>query len=109
MKYSKIFIPVLLVVLFSCQTVEEKETPISAKHGGLLKINIPGFTWNFDPQTIEKQGDYHIAAQVYDGLLKYNPRNLTMTPAIAKYWVFGDEGRHGKWDDVCKALCKWCG
>lgn len=82
-----------VIALTSCKSTPKQDSFISEKHGGTLKINEQEFSWNFNPLTIDNQADKNIAYQIYDGLLKYNPRNLTLAPSIAKYWIFGEGGK----------------
>ena len=87
-------IPILFIVLFfSCNTGEKKQVPISLKHGGVLHLNEPDFGWNFNPHSINNQADKNVANQVFEGLIKYNPKNLTIAPALTKYWIFGEGGK----------------
>lgn len=81
------------IALTSCISTPKQDPYISEKHGGTLKINEQAFSWNFNPHTIDNQSEKNIARQIYDGLLKYNPRNLTLAPSIAKYWIFSEGGK----------------
>ena len=84
-----------LFVLFitSCVTKDEKKSFISERHGGVLKINETEYSWNLNPHNITSQVDKNIANQIYEGLVKYNPKNLTLAPALTKYWIFTEGGK----------------
>jgi len=90
---SYIYFLAFLFFLNCCNTTEKNTAFISQKHGDTLHINETTFTGNLNPHTITAQGDKNIAVQIFEGLVKYNPKNLTITPALCKYWVFSDEGK----------------
>ncbi|NOZ47812.1 MAG: hypothetical protein GXO79_13675 [Chlorobi bacterium] len=92
MFYRKIAYWSILVLLISCNSGKNEKQMLSTRHGGTLHINEPGFTWNLNPHQIQDENNKVIAYQIYEGLLRYNPKNLILTPGLAKYWVFKNNG-----------------
>lgn len=56
--------------------------------GGILRLNEVENLKSLVPMSINDIGSYHIAYQVYEGLVKYDPTDLTIKPAIASRWEF---------------------
>ncbi len=54
--------------------------------GGVLRLNEIENIKSLMPIAINEQNSYHLASQVYEGLLKYNQKDLTLMPGIAKSW-----------------------
>lgn len=54
--------------------------------GGILRLNEVENLKSLVPMSINDIGSYHIAYQVYEGLVKYDPNDLTIKPAIASRW-----------------------
>jgi oligopeptide transport system substrate-binding protein len=79
---------ILLIVsglfLFSCSKNEVKEnTPLV---NDTLKINFKkNYTTLFPPKVADAISA-QLVTQIYSGLVKYNPKNLKIEPAIAKSW-----------------------
>jgi len=83
------FLALAVVTLFaSCNTDNQTEAD---KYGGTLRVNISDIPHVVFPGRINKRSEQIIAYQVYDGLVKYNPRTLKIVPSIAKkYRISGD-------------------
>ncbi len=56
--------------------------------GGVLRLNEVENLKSLVPMAINDIGSYHIAYQVYEGLVKYDPNDLTIKPALATRWEF---------------------
>ncbi len=54
--------------------------------GGILRLNEVENLKSLVPMSINDIPSYHIAYQVYEGLVKYDPEDLTIKPAIASRW-----------------------
>ena len=93
MKLRYILFFFLSGLIFSCKNPDIIQQNISEKHGDTLHLNLAGINRNYNPHSITNQDDKIVAWQIYEGLLKYNPRNLVLTPALAKYWIFGEESK----------------
>ena len=70
----------------TAQELPEELVPAKGQkyYGKTLRVNsVEKFTSIF-PSTINDLYSQHIASQVYEGLLKFNPEDLTIEPCIAK-------------------------
>lgn len=54
--------------------------------GGVLRVNEMDNIRTLFPLSINEMTSYHIASQVYEGLVKYNQADLSIMPAIARSW-----------------------
>lgn len=54
--------------------------------GGVLKVNEVNNIKSLMPIAINEMSSYHLASQVYEGLVKYNQADLTVLPALARSW-----------------------
>lgn len=54
--------------------------------GGVLKVNEVNGIKSLMPIAINELSGFHIASQVYEGLVKYNQSDLTIMPALARSW-----------------------
>ena len=52
--------------------------------GGILRLNEVENIKSLMPISINEINSFHIASQVYEGLVKYNQIDLTLLPGIAK-------------------------
>lgn len=59
--------------------------------GGILRLNEVENLKSLVPVAINDIGSYHIAYQVYEGLVKYNQEDLTIQPALASRWEFSQD------------------
>lgn len=78
----------------SCKTEhkdESKELPGGAYKGGFLRVNEVENFKNLYPPAIGEVNTYHIGAQVYEGLVKFNPNDLTIRPCIAYKWEVSED------------------
>ncbi len=82
----------LTVILSSCadQAPEQQTSASQAKGGikpgGILRVNEIDRFKSLMPMAISEQNAYHIASQVYEGLVKYNQFDLSLIPGLAKTW-----------------------
>lgn len=89
-----------LVFSFGCadkQQEQSQETSLQAKggikYGGILKVNEVDRFKSLMPMAISEQNAYHIASQVYEGLIKYNQFDLSLVPGLAKNWEISQDLR----------------
>lgn len=55
-------------------------------YGGLFKVNESDYFKNLFPHNIRDAISYRIATQVYEGLVKFNPEDLSWMPSLAESW-----------------------
>ncbi len=75
----------LLVMLASCNQPNTNGT--NSKYEGNLRINLGEVPNNIFPGKILKNSEQIIANQIYDGLIQYNPNNLSIESSIATDWL----------------------
>lgn len=54
--------------------------------GGVLRVNEVNNIKSLMPIAINEVSSYHLASQVYEGLVKYHQADLTIMPALARSW-----------------------
>jgi oligopeptide transport system substrate-binding protein len=96
---NKRLLPVVLVCLLiagfeGCKPDRPKETGHNAHggvyYGGVFRFNIvTGFKSLFPLNVLDIAGD-NIINQVYEGLVRLNPKDLTIIPCLAKTWEYND-------------------
>src|SRR5690349_2254754 len=59
--------------------------------GGVLRVNEVENIKSLMPIAINEMNNFHIASQVYEGLVKYNQNDLAIVPAIARSWDISDD------------------
>ncbi|HQQ94045.1 MAG TPA: peptide ABC transporter substrate-binding protein [Bacteroidia bacterium] len=97
---TKIFTCTVLsvfIILVSCsgkkpaETSQEETTKGGILRGGVLNVNEIDHFKSLMPIAISEQNSYHIASQIYEGLVKYNPFDLSLVPGIAKSWTISPD------------------
>lgn len=59
--------------------------------GGIARLNEVENFKSIMPVSINEIGSYHLASQVYEGLVKYNQIDLSIMPGIAKSWEVSED------------------
>jgi peptide/nickel transport system substrate-binding protein len=90
MKRTLIVFAALCGFLFSfCSDKKHKNTSEARGGiyvGGVLRVNEVENIKSLLPIAINEVNNYHIASQVYEGLVKYNQNDLSIMPALAHSW-----------------------
>ncbi|HTL83072.1 MAG TPA: ABC transporter substrate-binding protein [Bacteroidia bacterium] len=58
-----------------------------SRYGGIFRMNLTEDFSSLYPPSIVDAPSKHIAEQIYEGLLKYDPQTLKLLPWLAKSWV----------------------
>lgn len=78
------------VLLAACgdggKTGSDYGTKKDIHYGGVLRVNEVENIKSLMPVSINEINSFHIATQVYEGLVKYDQTDLTVIPAIARAW-----------------------
>lgn len=89
MKKTLFLLP-LALLLASCSNDPSSNHPKDAKgdraYGGTLRYNETEPLQTLFPLEITDAISSHIASQVYEGLVKFNPGSLEVIPALASKW-----------------------
>lgn len=95
---SALIFPVAAMsLLSSCGGGEEKGHGSSAEAkggiflGGIVRLNEVENIKSLYPISINDQVSYHLAAQVYEGLVKYNQNDMTLLPGLAYKWEVSED------------------
>lgn len=97
MKKSFFFILSVAVLLSSCSnSTSDGGTERVAKgdkvYGGTLRVNETEQFLTLYPASITDIGSAHIANQIYEGLVKFNPKDLSVIPSLAEKWEIDAAG-----------------
>jgi peptide/nickel transport system substrate-binding protein len=98
--FKTIGFSIAFIFLASCSSDKKgnkiesgKELPNGAYYGGFLRVNEVENFKSLEPVAINDLVSYHLAAQVYEGLVKFDPTNLTHVPALATRWEFAPDNK----------------
>jgi peptide/nickel transport system substrate-binding protein len=91
MKKSLIFILSLAVFYSSCSNSDngsgsDRVAKGDKVYGGTLRINETEQYQTLYPYSITDIGSAHIANQIYEGLVKFNTKDLSIIPSLADKW-----------------------
>ncbi|MGZ4097505.1 MAG: ABC transporter substrate-binding protein, partial [Bacteroidia bacterium] len=81
-----------LILLTSCNTNNSEHNTNTSElkggvyMGGILRVNEVEAFKSLMPISINEVNSFHIATQVYEGLVKFNQVDLSIVPGIAKSW-----------------------
>jgi len=104
MKFWKaILFLAVFVCFYSCQSGGEgssgaktlgdlKEAKGGKYYGGVFKSNEAEYFRSLYPPNITETGGHRIANQIYEGLVFFDQKDLTVQPAIAESWDISDDG-----------------
>ena len=95
-KYLLFFLTISISVI-SCSGpggTESGEEGLGGRiYGGVFRLNETEKYHTFYPYAITDLISANIAYQVYEGLVKFNPKNVTeLLPAVAESWKMSDDG-----------------
>ncbi len=86
--------PLVLFVL-SCSTPEKqrvRETKGGKFYGGVFNANETEELRSLFPLSMTQAAAHHICAQVYEGLVRFDQRDLSVIPALAESWTVDPTG-----------------
>lgn len=92
----------LLLLLWSCSTGNEGSTGSMREgteaqggrvYGGVLRLNETEPLQTLYPPSITDFVSNHIAAQIYETLIRMDTRDLSLKPALAEKWAFDQSGK----------------
>jgi oligopeptide transport system substrate-binding protein len=97
MKKSLFYFFSLAVLYSSCSNPsgkggENKVAKGDKVYGGVIHINETEMYPTLFPIAITDIGSAHIASQIYEGLVKFNSRDLSIMPCIAEKWEMDATG-----------------
>jgi len=91
-----IIIGSLICFNYSCKPINQQKQRGAIKgnrsYGGTIHVNETTPVLNLYPYYIYDNVSFTIASQIYDGLVKLNPKDLSVVPDIAKSWDIDASG-----------------
>ncbi len=92
---NKVILSCLIIVLISaCSENKNSGTKKIAKgtvfYGGVFRMNEVEDCRSLYPLNVTEISSFHVVAQVYEGLVKLNQKDLTIIPCIAESWDEND-------------------
>ncbi|HTB05859.1 MAG TPA: peptide ABC transporter substrate-binding protein [Bacteroidia bacterium] len=96
-RLCSLFVSVILIgFISSCGTGSSSKNKKVAKgnrvYGGVVRLNEITPFFDLYPYYIYDNISYLIASQLYDGLVRINPKDLSIVPDIAKKWEVDTSG-----------------
>lgn len=85
------FFLLALIVGVSCSQLDKKAKG-EAVYGGVLKVSESDRYITLYPPGISEDIGAHIASQIYEGLVKFNMKDLSIIPSIAEKWDIDASG-----------------
>jgi len=105
MKFWKVTLCLAAVLCFwSCQSGDGstsggakslgdlKEAKGGKYYGGVFKSNETEYFRSLYPPNITEVGGHRIANQIYEGLVMFDQKDLSVKPALAESWDISDDG-----------------
>ncbi len=74
------------LILGGCTHSEKRIAKGDRVYGGTLRVNEIDLYQTLFPASITDVSSGHIANQIYEGLVKFNPKDLSIIPCIAEKW-----------------------
>ena len=81
-----------ITLLTSCPAPEETKTPAHQEakgpvaYGGVFKLNEVEDFRNLYPLNVTEVTSFRITNQIYEGLVKFNSKDLSIVPSVAERW-----------------------
>jgi len=86
----------LLLLSMACSTPEpprEREGAGGRYYGGVFNANETEVVRSLFPLSLTQAAAHRIASQVYEGLVRFDQRDLSIKPALAEAWEVDPSGR----------------
>lgn len=82
--------PLLLIALLcACSSPEParvRQAEGGKYYGGVFNMNESGDLGSLFPLGLTRSAEHRVAAQVYEGLVRFDPQDLTIQPSLAGSW-----------------------
>lgn len=99
MNFFRNHLLIALLFLISCKESpkkaisEERKAKGSVSFGGIFRINENEYFSSLFPQHVDEIIAEQIASQVYEGLVKLSPNDLSVLPAVAEKWEISNNAK----------------
>ncbi len=94
--YLFLLLVALLLCSCNCNNEKNKEQRLGKggiKYGGGFHYNENEYLKSLFPLGITETVGHHIVTQIYEGLVRFNPKDLTVAPCIAESWTLSEDGK----------------
>lgn len=82
-------LPLFLLALFACSAPEpprERKSEAGKYYGGIFSANESEELTSLFPLGLTQAASHRIASQIYEGLVRLDPTDLSVQPALAESW-----------------------
>lgn len=92
MRYQPLITILLITIsLASCnnssnKSVAKREAKGGVKYGGVFRYNEVEYLKSLYPQGVTEVTGHRVTTQIYEGLVRFNQKDLTIEPCLAKNW-----------------------
>ncbi|MEH0158108.1 ABC transporter substrate-binding protein [Limibacter armeniacum] len=98
-RLTTIFTLLLCTLIYSCKTTPDERTRTDELkaadgdkfYGGIFKLNEPEYIKNLFPHSIIDIYSYRVASQIYEGLFKFDQRNLEVIPSLVEDYSVSED------------------
>ena len=96
MRILNLYFLFAILILTSCGGNEQKarehrDGKGGIKLGGTFRCNENEYFKSLYPLGITESVGHHVVSQIYEGLVAFNPKDLTVQPALATSWTISDD------------------
>lgn len=82
----------VLVLVSSCGTSTERQQDVEGtRYGGVFNLNETEALRSIFPPTLTQASAFRIMSQVYQGLVTFDPQDLTIKPCLAERWEVDEQ------------------
>ena len=89
--------PLLLLALFAafcgCTSPRAEHANDEEGHGGVFNFNETQVLRSIFPLSINRVSEQRVASQIYQGLVRFNAKTLSVEPCLAKTWSVDTSGK----------------
>lgn len=89
---GSLFVALLLVACSAPEQARDREGAGGRHYGGVFNANEAEEIRSLFPLGLTQAASHRIAAQVYEGLVRFDQRDLTVRPALADSWTVDPTG-----------------
>lgn len=88
----RLLLPTLLLLLSGCGGCNPESHRKTQLAGGVFNFNESQVLRSIFPLTITRVSEQRVASQIYEGLVRFNAKDLSVEPSLAKSWEVDPTG-----------------
>ena len=98
MRIFSVYLLTVILVFTSCgsndkKSKEHKQAKGGIKYGGTFRYNETEYLKSLYPLGITETVSHHIVTQIYEGLVHFNTKDLTIEPLLADSWTISPDAK----------------